>query len=410
MMNFRHKRSRLVLMTDDQAPEAGTMRCLQVANVASMIYGFNMRNIDILQNLGWVVAVATNFTSPGPIPAEDAVSARRKLEASGVETYQIDFPRGVGSLMRDARAIGQLTRLRRQGDFARIHAHSALGGALTRLAFMGSLSEIIYTAHGFRFFEGGPWADWLLYYPVERFLSRVTDTLITINSEDAKLASAKFHAGKVVRIPGVGIDWQRLRDSVSTADRCGFRDHLGIPHAAVLMVSVWELSVRKNHITAIRAMAKVGRDNLYYVICGMGNQQEALIHEIQRLGLENRVTLVGYADNPVEFYAASDFSLLLSRQEGLGLSGLEAMACGLPIIASDLGGVKDYLDGGASGVAIKNPVDANEVADAIVAIMDMEDAHRNEIDLHNVALARQFDMIETDQIMRAVYGSDLGGR
>ena len=85
-----------------------------------------------------------------------------------------------------------------------------MGAVIARLAAKGARkkgTKVIYTAHGFHFFKGAPLKNWLFFYPVEKYLSKYTDCLITINSEDYALAhEKKFRAGKIYQVHGVGVE------------------------------------------------------------------------------------------------------------------------------------------------------------------------------------------------------------
>jgi glycosyltransferase EpsD len=83
-------------------------------------------------------------------------------------------------------------------DYDLIHCHTPIGGLLTRLAARKNRAKVIYTAHGFHFYKGAPLLNWIVYYPVEKYLVKHTDCLITINQEDYYLASQKFKMQKTV--------------------------------------------------------------------------------------------------------------------------------------------------------------------------------------------------------------------
>ncbi|MCI2455403.1 glycosyltransferase, partial [Listeria monocytogenes] len=89
-----------------------------------------------------------------------------------------------------------------------IHCHTPMGSVIGRLAAKGTRkkgTKILYTAHGFHFWQGAPLQNWLLYYPIERFLARYTDALITINGEDFKRADRlSKERASVYYVPGMG--------------------------------------------------------------------------------------------------------------------------------------------------------------------------------------------------------------
>ena len=163
-------------------------KVLLVASVASMIQQFNMRNIDILSQMGYQVEVACNFEEGNTCAPEQIGKLKKELESKQVVWHQIDFARNVFKLGQNARAYRQLKELFKKNQYHFVHCHSPIGGVLGRLAAHKYKTHAIYTAHGFHFFKGAPVKNWLLFYPVEKFLSGYTDELLVINQEDYELA------------------------------------------------------------------------------------------------------------------------------------------------------------------------------------------------------------------------------
>jgi len=180
-------------------------RVLIVASVASMIEQFNMPNIKILQNMGFEVHVAANFKFGNTISAERISEFKKELAESNVVYYDLEFSRSVLNLWSNYRAYRKLKKLIFDNKYKLVHCHSPIGGVLTRLVVKKIRergTKVIYTAHGFHFFKGAPLINWLLYYPNEKWLSKYTDCLITINDEDYELAVNNFKARSVKKVPG----------------------------------------------------------------------------------------------------------------------------------------------------------------------------------------------------------------
>ena len=129
----------------------------------------------------------------------------------------------------------------KQNRYAFCHCHSPIGGVVARIAGHRTKTKVIYTAHGFHFYQGAPLVNWLVYYPVEKMLSRWTDVLITINHEDYKLAKKKFKMKKLTYVPGIGIDTQR--EGLSQKEKEEKRKELGIPQDAFLITNAAELNL-----------------------------------------------------------------------------------------------------------------------------------------------------------------------
>lgn len=124
--------------------------------------------------------------------------------------YQIDFARNIRHMGQNMKALWQVEGLMKQNTYAFCHCHSPIGGVVARIAGHRTKTKVIYTAHGFHFYQGAPIVNWLVYYPVEKVLSRWTEVLITINHEDYALAKKKFHAKKTYYLPGIGIDLEKF--------------------------------------------------------------------------------------------------------------------------------------------------------------------------------------------------------
>ena len=187
-------------------------RALQLANVASMIDQFNMSNIEILQSLGYTVDVVADFTNPGLMSKDKVERLKKQLEERAVRAIDVAVPRSLNpkNIICAYRRIKQIID---KGHYQLIHCHSPIGGAIARLAAKSERKKgtrVLYTAHGFHFYHGAPVLNWLIFFPIEQYLSKFTDILITINKEDYHRAKNKFRAKNTVYIPGIGIDLEKF--------------------------------------------------------------------------------------------------------------------------------------------------------------------------------------------------------
>lgn len=241
-----------------------------------------------------------------------------------------------------------------QNGYDVIHCHTPVGGAIGRLAAskVWKYRTIVnYTAHGFHFYEGAPILNWLVYYPVEKWLARYTDTLITINKEDYERAKSKFKAKRVEYIPGVGIDLEKF--STVEIDRALKRSQLGLSEDAFIVLSVGELNKNKNHEVIIRAIGKIDNPNIHYIICGQGKLEGYLRNLSKELGLENQVHLLGFRKDIPEICKVSDVFSFPSYREGLSVALMEAMANGLPVVCSNIRGNSDLIEDGKGGYLVE---------------------------------------------------------
>lgn len=266
---------------------------------------------------------------------------------------------------RNVKAYKMLKKMIESEAFDMVQCNTPVGGVLGRLAARKARkngTRVIYIAHGFHFFKGSPALSWLVFYPVEKFLSYMTDVLITINKEDYNCALRHFKAKKTVWINGIGIDIDKIAGC--SADRYGLRHKLGIKDSDILLISVGELRKLKNHELIIRAMSKLGDASIHYAIAGSGQTRDELENLAAQLGLERNVHLLGFCDNVGEILKASDIFCFPSHREGLPVALMEAMAAGLPAVASDVRGNTDLIVPGKGGF-LYSPDDAEGFAEGI---------------------------------------------
>lgn len=374
--------------------------CLMVATTAAMLVEFNISNLERLQEMGVSVSVACNFTRGNTCPPEKIEAFKAYLTGRNIPYYEMDFPRTPFS-MDIFRACGQLRRLLAESHFDLIHTHTPNASALCRLLGQGirkNGGKLVYTAHGFYFFKGSSFLSWLLFYPIEKHLSRRTDMLISINNNDYKIARELMHAKETRYIPGVGVD--TVYFSSFDGNRGAKRLSLGLGEGDVAVLSVGELSTRKNHQAIIRALGKLKRDTIHYFIAGQGETASHLTQLAKEQGVQ--LHLLGYCDEMASLYAIADIFCFPSLREGLGLAAIEAMAAGVPIITSNVQGIVDYSQDGITGY-VCDPGDIDGFATAIASLAD-DPARRKVIGAHNKIAAKSFDQRIIDRHMERIYG------
>lgn len=369
-------------------------KVLILASVASMIKQFNMPNIRLLQEMGYEVHVACNFEKGDTISIDLVNELKMKLLQLNVSYYQIDFARKIPNLSEHLKAYKQVTHLLSMNDYSFIHCHSPIGGVIGRLSAHKTKTKVIYTAHGFHFFEGAPKKNWLLYYPVERLLAHYTDLLITINKEDYQRAQ-NFKAKKIVYIPGVGIDVKKFEHV--NVDRNAKQRELGIREGKVVLLSIGELCTRKNHEVVIKALAKLNNSNMVYLICGNGDLYGYLENLSNQLKVD--VKLLGFRKEIPEIFAATDIFVLPSLQEGLPVALMEAMAAGLPVICSQIRGNVDLIENDKNGYLV-NPNNVQEFADAIDNITSKDSSFMGEINRDKI---KYYDIQNINEKMGEIY-------
>ena len=331
------------------------MRILYITTISATVNAFFKSHIKMLVSYGHQVDMACNFKDMEPDPFYLQL---------GCKPYQVDFSRAPIST-DNVTAFKQLKKVIESGNYDIVHCHTPNASVITRLVCRKFRKKnglkVFYTAHGFHFYKGAPKLNWLVYYPVEKFCSRFTDKLITINKEDYELAKNKFKAKEVCYVPGVGIDLSKYENV--QVDRKELRQQLGIPDEAFLIVSIGELSKRKNQITILQALAKLEDKNIHYILVGNGLMLQQLQQYTEENGISDRVHFLGYRTDIAQLYKISDVCCFPSIHEGLPVALMEAMACGTPIVCSKIRGNADLIDK-ESGILL-DPHNADEFAAAL---------------------------------------------
>lgn len=333
------------------------MKILYVTTISNTVNAFLIPHIKMLIDEGHQVDVAFNIEQ----------EIKPEIYEMGCKIHQLPLQRS--PLKKDNfRAYKILKKSIISEGYDLVHTHTPVASAIVRLVCRNLNSVMVfYTAHGFHFFKGAPILNWLIYYPVEKWLARYTDTLITINKEDYERAKSKFKAKRVEYVPGVGIDLKKF--NTVKVDRDLKRSQLGLPKEAFVVLSVGELNKNKNHEVIIRAIAKIDNPDIHYIVCGEGPLKGYLIDLSEDLGIKNRVHLLGIRKDIAEICKVSDLFTFPSYREGLSVALMEAMANGLPVVCSNVRGNSDLIEDGKGGYLIE-PVDVEGFAKYIKELIE----------------------------------------
>lgn len=366
-------------------------KALQLASVASMIDQFNMPNIKILQSLGYQVDVAADFTNPGTITLERAENLKKRLADLNVRVFDIAIPRTLNPNAIIS-AYKEVKELIDRENYNLLHCHSPIGGVIARQAAQEKRKsglKVIYTAHGFHFYDGAPLKNWVMFYPIEKYYSRYTDVLITINREDYNRAYKEFQAKETVYVPGIGVDTEKYKPNEDGRKR--IREELGLKDDQIMLLSVGELNENKNHESVIKAITGM---NITYVIVGKGDLKERLKAIAKEYDAD--VRLMGFRNDVADFYDASDIYVLPSIREGLNVSLMEAMASGVACVCGKIRGNVDLID---DKKCLFEPTACKEISAAIKYASEnsarLSKENQNKIQL--------FDLQNVKNYVKAIY-------
>ncbi|MCR4675246.1 MAG: glycosyltransferase [Lachnospiraceae bacterium] len=320
-------------------------KVLMLATTASMIQQFNMDNLCILQELGYEVEVACNFYVGNTCTDEKIEELKSDLSRMGIKYYQIDFARSPVHIRKLRIAYQQVKEICKENKYKFIHCHSPIGSVVARFVGHSCKIPVMYTAHGFHFYKGAPIQNWLLYYPIEKFLSRWTKTLVTITYEDYKRAQEKFRCQRIEHIHGIGVNlsYYNVDDDTRKKMRDRYRKELGIKNNEYMLFSVGELNDNKNHETVLEVLRELNDDKLKYFICGIGSKREYYEELITSWGMNDRIMFLGFRDDLKELYMSADLFIFPSKREGLSVALMEGIASKAPTIASDIRGNNELV-------------------------------------------------------------------
>ncbi|MCU6710305.1 glycosyltransferase family 4 protein [Paenibacillus sp. J5C_2022] len=294
------------------------------------------------------------------------VAAQGELELPFVHQKR-DFPIQRSPFrLHNIRAYRMLKEWIDSENYQLIHCHTPMGGVLARLAARHARrrgTKVVYTAHGFHFFKGAPLPNWLIYYPIEKQLAKLTDCLITINSEDYRLAvDRSFRAGQIAHVHGVGVHTGRF-SPVSDEEKRRRRARFHYRPEHFLLIYAAEFNRNKNHELLLHALAQLKEKApmTRLLLAGRGPLLSRCRLLAQELGVSHMVSFLGYRDDLDQLLPMCDTAVSSSLREGLPVNIMEAMACGLPIVATRNRGHEELVEEGRNGFLV-GPTDASTLA------------------------------------------------
>jgi len=331
-------------------------KVLFVATVDTHIISFHLPYLKWFKEHGYKVHVASN--------------GDKKIEVCD-KKHEICFERSPFKI-NNIKAYKQLKKIIQEEQFDIVHCHTPMGGVLARLASIKarkSKTKVIYTAHGFHFYKGAPILNWLLYYSIEKWLSKHTDCLITINSEDYELAKRKFKAKKIEFITGIGIDENKFNIETTEEEKLKLREELGLKKDDFIAIYIAEISKRKNQEFLIKALKNVIEENkeIHLILTGNDSLNGKCQKVSVELGINNNVHFLGYRTDIRKLIEISNLYVSTSRQEGLPVNIMEAMIMGKPIIATNCRGNRDLIKNEVNGCLIEQG-DETEFANGFLNI------------------------------------------
>lgn len=331
-------------------------KVLFVANIHKHIRAFHIPYIQYLQKQGYEVHVAAND------------GATRVDEAD--KQYDLSIDRSPFSL-DNIKAIRELRAILEKEKYCLVHCHTAMGSVVARLAAKDLRKnglKVLYTAHGFHFFKGSPIKYWILYYPMEKYLSAFTDGIVTINQEDHKLLMQQSFKNKFSFLTnGMGINAERFTNTNISKDE--IRKKNNYKSNDFLLLYIAEFIERKNHRFLVNCAVELNKraPNIKILFAGRGRNIDLITNLIKERKADKIIDVLGYRTDIGEIIKMIDLGVSVSYQEGLPMNVAEQLYLGKPVVATKIRGHVDLIEHGVNGLLF-NLDDQNDFINSVLKL------------------------------------------
>jgi glycosyltransferase involved in cell wall biosynthesis len=303
-------------------------------------------------------------------------SLHEELASRDVEVVLVpDLVRQV-SLWQDLRAVHDLSRVFRRMRADVVHTNSSKAGIVGRMAARrAGVPRVLHTVHGWPFHDHQHPAAADVWRTLERWTAPLADRLVVVADADREKGLAAG-IGRPEQYVTVRSGLELALYSADPAARAQARAEFALPGNAFVFGAVNRLSPQKDPLTLVRGLARTLRERplARLLVIGDGPLRAEVEREVAILGVAPQVIMVGLRRDIPRLLAALDAFVSTSRWEGLPRTVLQAMATGLPVLATSADGVVDVVEDGASGLLVR-PGDAAALGLAALRLVD-DDALR----------------------------------
>lgn len=313
-------------------------KILFTANTLRHLYLCHLPYLKYFKDIGYEVHTASD---------DD-----RKLDNVD-KSFKLSIQRTPYSL-KNIKAIFELRKILKNNHYDIIHTHTPMGAVVTRIAAIFARKKgmkVIYTAHGFHFFKGCPFINYILYYPIEKILSKYTDMIITVNLEDYDFAKKHFKTD-IRYIPGVGFNEEKFKYRLNKKEQIQFRKDIGLENNDYVITYVAEISKRKRQDYLLKVIARMDITDEKFLFIGDHSNNKRIVRKIKKYNLSNIVKVISFNDDISKYLDISDLIISVSKQEGLPLNIMEAMYKEKTIVVTNCRGNRDLIQSDINGVVI----------------------------------------------------------
>ncbi|WP_317311067.1 glycosyltransferase family 4 protein [Clostridium thermobutyricum] len=366
-------------------------KILYVTNISRTVNTFFIPHMNALIKQGYKVDCACRISGEHELNSE-------KIDEK-INFYDVPFTRDPISY-KNLIAFYKLYKIQKKEKYDAIHVHTPIASFYTRLLkiFFKDI-KMIYTAHGYHFYKGSSKLSWLVFYNVEKLLSKYTDLLITINEEDYN-NSKQFKCRSLIKMNGVGVDFSEFK-TLSQIEKIKIRERLGFKKEDFILIMVGEHNKNKNQIQLIKAMQKIQKEYKHIKAIFIGDGE--LLEENKKYIKENKINnciILGFRIDVNELINMSDVLVSMSFREGLPKNIIEGLALEKPIIATNIRGNNELVKNGKNGYLVK----LNNVEDIKKAILELNENNKYiEFSKNSLKMSKKYEMKKIIEELLEIY-------
>jgi glycosyltransferase EpsD len=367
-------------------------KILFVANIHKHFTAFHLPYIKLLREQGHQVHVAANGIE----------------EVIAVADRQILIPFGRSPFDKsNFKAFVKLKNLIETEKYDLVTCHTSIASAIARFACINirknSHTKLLYTVHGFDFSRYTSLKTWLMYYPMEKFLSRFADGMVTINNEDYNLIlQRKFRNRDTFLINGIGVNSNRLIIS-NKQPKEDLRPEYGFSNTDFILIYIAEFIHRKNHQFIIDSAERLKNEipGLKILFVGKGSLMNDMKKNVEENQLSSVISFLGFRTDIGNLIHISDIGISASRLEGLGLNIAEAQFAGLPVVATHDKGHEELVQHGYNGFLF--PQNKHEKFIECIKTLYLNAKLRETMGKNGSESVRKFDITVSLKQMNEIY-------
>jgi glycosyltransferase involved in cell wall biosynthesis len=303
----------------------------------------------------------------------------KTLESQGYIVHPIQIDRKIAPTS-NLKSIIKLTHLISNKQYDLVHVHTPVASVLGRVAAkLARAPRVIYTAHGFYFHDNMAASKYRFYHSIEKVSAWFTDLILTQSQEDLETAKKTgICPAQKLRYLGNGVDIDRFnRLKLIPENQAKLKKELHIPDQACPIIGMTgRITAEKGYLELINALdiIRFQYPNVHLLVIGgqLSSERDAfqvqLSQVISEKNLEKHVTFTGFRSDIPELLGLVDVFTLPSYREGLPRSILEAMAMGIPVIATDIRGCREAVAHEKTGLIVP-PKDSEKLAEALSTLL-----------------------------------------